>query len=324
MFDEQYAYATARIKAIEKNLLSETQLERLLSAQSVPEAFKVLQDTFLAPYLSAHERTHLGKALDASIGDAKKLIAAIAPDPELLNVLWLKYDFFNLHTVIKGKRMKLSDDEIVDMCFSSGTFTPQTLVEKYNTDALSSLDPLLGEAAKKAQDAEQIYNIDIAMNVYYFAAARRIAQEKNDPFLTAYVTLLIDLFNLKTALRALSLAESDIAGVWIEGGQFSRKDLETKEKIVELFPRIGGHALWTQALKEYEETGDYSLIEKTSDEYVASYLKEKSNDLFSAATLFAYFSAKKNNAQLISSIMTEKEAGLKEGEIRYIFRRLYV
>jgi hypothetical protein len=53
------------------------------------------------------------------------------------------------------------------------------------------------------------------------------------------------------------------------------------------------------------------------------FLKKKSLVPFSSASLFSYFKAQKNNAQIIGTILTAKQSGIKEKELRNILRQSY-
>jgi len=120
-----------------------------------------------------------------------------------------------------------------------------------------------------------------------------------------------------------SINKTGIKNIFITGGTIYKKDLEDKKNILEQYKKLGGEKVWDEAIKEFEKTGDFSLLERTADEYTLSYLKEKSADIMSPAPLFAYFSAKKNNAQTIRAVMVAKQAGLPERDLRIILRRLY-
>lgn len=316
----QYTYASARIKALESSLLNETQRERLFGAKTTSEAFTVLEDTFVAPYLTEHQNTPLGPALDAIIADTQKLLARIAPDPELLHILWLKYDFANLRAIIKGKRAHWSDEDILAQAFRAGAYEPEKLLAAYTDGKLAVYNSHLARAAEKADSAQHIFDIDLATNEFYFMAVKEVARRKKHGFVDDFIALLIDLFNVKTALRAAKLTDYDIPKLIIPGGRFRPEQLETEQQALEQLVHLGGEQYWKEAIAEYQETGDFSLIEKVSDELIMKFLKERSYSLFSPVPLFSYFTAMKQNVQFINGVIAEKEAGLSEGEIRHIFR----
>ena len=319
----EYIYAGTRAKAMEQNLLTENQLERLITAKSVKEAFSVLQDTFLAPYLSKHEETNITAALDKSILEAKKILSNIAPRPELLEILWIKYDFHNLKTIIKGKKADLSNEDILKKCFRAGVFTPEEMLKAFEEEHLDGLGHGFKQAAKKALESDKVFVIDVTMNEYYFKAITELTKISKDNFVKAFVTLQIDLFNTKAALRAQSIDELDSELIFVEGGTITLKELESTEKILITVLKIGGAKRWTKAIEEFQKTGNFNVLEKTADDYIVEFLKQKSSDTCSSAPLFAYFQAKKSNAQTIGAILVAKRSGMHEKELRTILRRLY-
>ncbi len=319
----KYIYSGSRAKALETRLLSDIQMERLLSSKELSETFKTLQDTFLAPYMAEHEKTNINKALDQSILEAKNILASISPEPELLNILWIKYDFYNLKTIIKGKKAGLSNEEIKEKCSHVSIHTPEKLLRAYDEKKLHLLSKYFSSAVEEAERAKEVFEIDMAMNFYYFEAIKEISSDYKDDFVSEYVSFLVDFFNLESSLRLLFLSKIGIKNIFITGGKIYKKDLGGQKNILEQYKKLGGEKVWNDAIKEFEKTGDFSLLERTADEYTLSYLKEKSADIMSPAPLFAYFSAKKNNAQTIRAIIVAKQAGLPERDLRIILRRLY-
>ncbi len=319
----KYIYSSARSKALEAELLTETQMELLLSSKDVSETFKVLQDTFVAPYLFEHEKSDINSALDASILDAKKTLSLIAPYPELLDILWIKYDFYNLKAIIKGKRAGFDDEKIKQKCVSVGKYSPLRLISAYNEKKLNLLNRYFYDAVESALSKKEVFEIDITMNIFYFKAIKEIALKFNDKFVNEYVSLLIDLFNLESALRISQLKDQNIKGVYIQGGRFKKKDLENERDILESYKRLGKESMWEPAIEMYKKTKDFTLLEKVGEEYLVSFLKEKSVDMMSPAPLFAYFAAKKNNAQTIHAIMVAKKSGMSERDLRIVLRKLY-
>ena len=161
------------------------------------------------------------------------------------------------------------------------------------------------------------------MNEYYFKAILELTKKSKDVFVKDFVTLQIDLFNTKAALRAQSIDELNPELIYVEGGTITLKELATTEKILTTVLKIGGEKRWTKAIEEFQKTGNFNILEKTADDYTVEFLKVKSGDTCSSAPLFAYFQAKKSNAQTIMAILVAKRSGMPEKELRTILRRLY-
>lgn len=318
-----YIYACTRAKVLEQKLLTENQLERLLSAKSTSEAFAALQDTYLSSYLTKHEDTDITEALDASIAQAKQTLASIAPFPEILDILWVKYDFHNLKTFIKGTKAGLSEDEILSKCFTVGTYAPAKLLTAFNEGKLGLIDTTFQKAVETATTSKKVFEIDTTMNLYYFVVIKELARLSKDAFVKEYVRLQVDLFNVKAALRALTLQEVSFADIYVQGGSIALNNLETEESILLQTKNIGGEKKWAEAIAVFKETRNYYPLEKIADDHIGEFLKEKNIDVFTSAPLFSYFHAQKNNAQTIGAIIAAKQSNMPEKELRKILRRLY-
>ncbi len=320
-----YTYAGSRAKTLENELLSENQMELLLSAKRLVEDQRILNETFVGPYIARSSTHDIPYILETVVTDAKDTLVSIAPEPELLSILWLKYDFYNLAAIIKGASKGLSSEEIESYCFSAGVYTPQYLIEKYHDNDLFRLNPFLGSGARDATTYTEVSDIDRVMNISYFKAINSIAQESGDHFLVLYVSLLIDFFNIQANLRALGHGSPKDApkAIRIQGGTLPRSALENEGALLDALHTLGPKEQWEEALEEYRQTGSYALIETAFDNYIASFVKDSSHSIFTIASLFSYFQAVKNNVQIIRTILVGKHTGLSEYEIRKTIRKRY-
>jgi V/A-type H+-transporting ATPase subunit C len=317
-----YMYAGTRAKTLERMLLSENQKELLMSAKSVDEVQKALYDTYLANFLSASNE-HIFRALSFSIDDAKQTLNTIAPNKRVLDVLWIKYDFHNLKTILKGRSRGLSEEEILEHCYKTGLVKPTKLINLLDEDKLNIVNDHLAIAKRQAEESTSMIAIDRAMAEGYFHAVYDIAVETNEPFVKKYAVLLIDLYNIKAALRAKHVDGLELVDVYVKGGSFRKDQLESKEKILSLLSNFGGEKRWTAAIEHLQKTGHYNRIEKLADDYVTNWLKEESLGVFTPASLFSFFHARKNNAQIVQAITTAKQTGMPEKELRAILRALH-
>ncbi len=321
--DNDYIYAGTLAKVLEKKLLTENQKELLVGAKSVSEMFKVLHNTYVAPFLSKEDPGSIMDALDKSIAQAKDSLKKMSPKPEYLDILWIKYDFYNLKAIVKGKKAGLLTEDIIDLCYNSGIYTPQEILRAFERKTLSFFHTNFEKASNEAMEATEIFNIDRIMSRYYFESICDISKESKDPFVKEFVTLLIDLYNIKASLRVPLIPGLEEKHVFIEGGTFKQEDLVTKEgSLKQLRKRFGGKGHWSKILEDFNGES-YIALEKELDLYEMDFLREKSLVPFSSASLFSYFKAQKNNAQIIGTILTAKRASMKEKDLRAILRSSY-
>lgn len=320
-----YLYAGARIKALENNLLTENQMEVLLSAKSYDEAIHNLHETFLGLYLAQNRDTPLPYILEMVVSDAKSLLKSIAPKPDLLNILWLKYDFYNLAAIVKGFQKGLEPEKIEALCFKSGIYKPINLIEAYKNKNLQRYNSLFKRSVDKAESVNEVSEVDRIMNMAYFESAKEIAVESEDQFLNDYVKLIIDFFNIQANLRALSHGTPGKSPrpIYVQGGTVPKTRLDDRDSLLRAIGRIGPANLWEDAIREYRETGSYALIETTFDNRIKTFIREKGNETFSIASLYSYFQAIKNNVQIVRTILVGKHSELPEHELRKTVRTRY-
>lgn len=324
----RYIYAGARLKARENENLNETQADKLISAPDINLAWQALDDTFIGPYLDQESSSKpdghiLKKSLDQSIIDTKKTLITISPDPDLLEILWVKYDFHNLRVILRGHAVGMSLEKMEGLSSSLGTYEFKKLKKIYDDRRLALLDPYLQKAVLATENFTDASTIGLAVNKFYFDKIKFMASQSKYEFIKTFVALLIDTFNLQTALREKTIRKNGQSeSSFIIGGRFSPKDLETEDLILNQFPKLGGETLWQEALNHYQETGHHTLIRKTAENYINSFLEAESKLGFTPAKLFYYFNARKRDIQAIQIIINGKMAGLKEGEIRESLRQL--
>ncbi len=324
MNNDAYIYANSRIAALESELLSASQLERMMGAKTADEAFLALNNTFLAPYIAGGSCKDLPRMLRKSVSATKRLITQIVPDADALAVLWLRYDFYNLKVIVKGRKAGLSKEEILEHCFHAGVYMPEKMVDAVERDAVHNLLPALGRAYEKAQAAREVYEIDFAMNSGYFAAARAIATTAKELFVRAYVTRIIDLFNLSTQLRLLmTLSEIDRDELFVVGGSFTMRAIATKEAILERYATMGAEAIWREAIATFDKTQNFAVLQKAADDALVQFVKEHATNTFSIVPVFSYFLAHRNNTQIVRTIIAAKESAMSEVELRRLLRKLY-
>ncbi|MFP4022356.1 MAG: V-type ATPase subunit [Candidatus Paceibacterota bacterium] len=320
-----YIYAGSKVKALEKNLLTHNQVDVLLTAKSYEEALQNLHDTFVGPYLVQNKENKIPYILEVIIADTKKLIMSMAPEPELLKILWLKYDFYNLAAIIKGFRMGLSNEDLKDRCFIIGNYPPLEMIESYQNKTLGKMEFVFKKSADEATSVNEISDIDRIMNIAYLKTAKQIANESNNNFINEYVKFLIDFFNIQANLRALSYGQvgESPRPVYVYGGTVPKSATDNKETLLASISKLGSAHLWEEAVKDYKETGSYAMIETAFDNRINSFVKEKSMEIFSIASLFAYFRAVNNNVHIIRTILVGKRSELPEYELRKTIRQRY-
>ena len=322
MANSEYIYAGTSSYALQQKLLSETQRELLLGTHSHQEFLEALQGTFFGTYLTS-AKGDVEKALRNVLTDAKKALIALSPEPDLLDIMWHKYDFYNLRVMLKrGEDGNGTDNG--DILFPMGTYSLETLSKVVQTGSFSSLNSHLAAAVKDAKKNTKV-SMSAVMDRHYLLYAVQKADEVGNPFLSKYIALLVDLYNLRSRLRAAAGSEDGVAtGVeHVSGGTIPPHNLDRTDDILARLSKFGGDALWKDAIEAYKDRGDFTLIDKTADDYTMKWLKGQTVDLHSPAPLFGYLANVKENVQFIRAVGIAKYVGLSEKLLRDMVRKSF-
>ena len=102
--DTDYLAVSAWLHAMETRLLTPEKVERLLEAASETEARKLLTECGYAEALPLEE------ALREHRETLYKELAAAVPDPRLIELFQLKYDYHNIKAILKAERRGISPE----------------------------------------------------------------------------------------------------------------------------------------------------------------------------------------------------------------------
>ena len=314
-FDEAYVYAGTAAYTMLTKLLSDAERERILGAEDATALVEVLKETHFGTAIAGTE--NLDEALQKASMHAKYELNMLTPNPHLLNVLWLRYDFYNLSVLLKRSAGEYDPAEEENMVpFGTRSFgVLEKAVQTGNGGALHSTLNAAFQKAPKNADALEDY-----MEVKYLAAALAEAESADSPFAVQYVRLLTNLYTILSGLRAharghmpVHVPESDVA----------QKDMASADKLMEILSRFGFSKHWGSTIERYRESGNFSELDKAADEYVMKWLKRQAITLGSPAPLFAYWHVLRENVQLIRAAMTAKKVGMDEKTLREIIRTSY-
>ena len=110
--DTDYLTISTRIRAMENKLLTRERMERMLEAHTDDEAVKVLSE---CGYGELTELTHT--ALDALLAQARaalyRELRSAVPDPGLVEVFQMKYDYHNAKVLLKAQAVGAEADRLL-------------------------------------------------------------------------------------------------------------------------------------------------------------------------------------------------------------------
>lgn len=344
----QFAYAAARVRALEPKLLNMTEVERMLGAKTAQEAYKILNDLDYATHVGDIDKVeNFQEVITAGLADSKKVLDEICPEPRILDILFLRYDFHNIKTILKGQLSEKSDEEILAQLLPLGRVDAETMLNFVLDKESVSLplpeiyvDTMKGwmkiaktTAAKHSNDPRLL---DVVIDQAFFSLLYDIAALTKNAFVKKFVEQMIDLHNLKTFARIKLLHQENffvetntVDMLFAKGGnipmhKFTGNLEMDNSSLAHVFKGSPYAEVASKGFEAFEKFKSFVYLEKYADEFLMHLAKTSRYCPFGPESLMAYFFAKQNNAQIIRMIMVGKLNNLSENALRERLHELYV
>ncbi len=224
---DDFAYLNARIRVRRSQLLHEGFFSEALKL-SFPEMVKVLGETIYGPDLTGDNLADVDRAvlvhLNRTVGDLPRLVAGEAH--EAVNLILMRSDLANLKTILRGKRVGWSAEEILGH-LGAGTI-PRAfyglLAEAADAAALAQLLPLqhpLARALRRAVAASrEPLELEIVLDQGFYSAMLRRSRELDQPYLAHFIIFEIDALNLAAGLKLSTMGFTEqLQRFFLPGGQ---------------------------------------------------------------------------------------------------------
>ena len=214
--DTDYLAVSAWLHAMETRLLTPEKVERLLEAASETEARKLLTECGYAEALPLEE------ALREHRETLYKELAAAVPDPRLIELFQLKYDYHNIKAILKAERRGISPEAFL---LPGGRYDAAQLQSEWQQEHMFQVSDTARRAAQEAAALlreNDPQGADLRLDAACYDEMRTLAEEMKSNFLQGYVRQLIDAANLRTAVRASRSGSSEVLPrALLEGGSVS-------------------------------------------------------------------------------------------------------
>lgn len=327
-----YAYAVARVKAMETRLLVQGQFDRMIGASSAEEALKVLSETDYAASVAELEDVHgFESFLSEELRYNYDLLIKFSPTPELIGMLALRYDIHNLKVLFKSKFLGVQTDLLIPI----GAYELVKLENAVSEDDYRFLDEKIRRAAESVTEDFMVNRdpqvIDLVLDRVLYDHLITEAREKQSVFLEGLFLREVDLINLKTLIRVkrMGLGRDFLKKALLPKGTLSPDRLtamieEPLESFVSMLAISDYAELVNEGVREWSEKGSASLLEKLSDNYITAYLRQGKWVPFGIEPLVGYIWAKEIEIKNIRIVMVGKINKLPAEAIRERIRDVYV
>lgn len=341
-----YAYANARIKAMKSQLLERSFYEQLLRAKNVIEVVVALERTVYGKDI--HEGVlSLGGAPGVEEGLRRNIVATFhkllilteGRVKELVKILLGRWDVHNLKTIIRGKHIGATDEEIFSSLVPAGELHEATLTELISQPDLRSVIDLLAtwgisysrpltQSLKEFTQTLSLSRLELSLDRFYYEHAfQKLRDRSLDSALVREVlSREIDLINIMTLLRLVreEVSPEEIKSFFISGGKELSEGLflslaqeKDIDEIIFSLEKVSYGRSLSQGWQIFLKTGAFSAIERSMEEQVI----RKSIRLFRAdplsiAVIIGYIWAKFNEVVNLRIIVRGKEVAMPEERIK--------
>ena len=322
--DTDYLSISARIRAMENRLLTRERMDRMIDARDTGEAMKVLSEC------GYPEGGSLEGVLARARAETFREMEGAAPDPRLVEIFQLKYDYHNAKVLLKARAMNVAAERLL---LPGGRYDPKTLLEGWQREDLRGCSEAFRKAMAQAQsvlaETRDPQQADLVLDRACYGEMTQLAKELNSPFLQGYVRLSVDVANLRAAVRVHRMGKEGefLRQVLLPGGSVSEQAVasargETLSEVFRSGPLAQAAELGGKVARP--EGGALTAFEKACDDAVTAYLASGRMVPFGEQTVVGYLYAKESEFTAIRTIFAGRAAGLDGDTIRARLRETYV
>lgn len=319
---QDYTYAVARIRFKETKLLSDADLDALLSAKTNEAAMRLLRDKGWGNNADCH----LDELLNIEEKKLWDFIGETVEDRSVLNFLLVPNDFHNLKVAVKCITRDQKPDGLM---IGNAVVQPEKLFEAVKMRTYDELPDFLRETAKEAmttllQTADgQLCDIiiDKACMEYVY----RLGKDSDNEIIRLYCELFVASADIKIAVRCARTQKKP---------DFIRRalapcDTLDLEKLTVAAVEGYDAVLSYLATTKYSAAGEaiaasMSAFEKWCDDYLTDVMKPQKWEPFGIGPIVAYIIARQNEFKAVRMIFSAKQNQLSDDVIKERLRGMYV
>lgn len=319
--DRDYLALTAMLRAREAKMLDRDRMDRMLSASSYADAAKLLTDCGYED-MSAMDAKGVDEVLNAHRVAVYDEIVNMSPQPELVDIFRLKYDYHNAKVAVKAKGMGTDGTHLYS---GIGRVSGEAIAQAIEEDAYGALPPVLAKAVREAvvvlAKTGNPQQAEFLLDEAYFAELGAIADKVAGSYLKGYVKLQIDAANLRTVVRTVRMNRGVdfLTQALISGGNLSPEAMiqaaGSGDSLAALFTATTlqeAAQLGAEAMKG----GSMTKFELSCDNAVTAYLASAKLISFGSEPVAEYLAMVETEITAIRMILSGRLAGIEPSVIR--------
>lgn len=317
-----YPYAVARIRVLEKNLITKQTYNQMAEAKSIEDCLRTLTEV---GYNATENPREFETVLSQEMEKTYNVLRDLVPEEKFVDVFLYKNDYHNLKVLLKEEVSGISGEKYF---IDGGTISVETLKKALTNRSYTELPKIMGDSIAEAFDfyhkTQNGQTIDIVLDKGAFKQMKETAVKSNNAFIQGYVTKLCDLTNLKSFLRIRNMKKPFEAflNVFVNGGAIGT-DLFAQAFQSETAAQSFKATAYSQVCEEGMPKG-FTVFEKLCDDYMMNFIKSAKYMPLTLEPLVAYLYAKESEVKTVRIIMTSKINHIDVDVIKERVREAYV
>ncbi len=320
--ENEYLFASVRVRLAEKYLISESKLRSAAAAKGTEET-----EAIIASLPSSGDTPE--KKLTNSLASAFEFAEEITPEPNIVLFLRYVYDCCNIKSALKCyfRGIECPEDE---MLFSFGSIPCDKVKKMPEKHDFSSLPRNMSEAAEEAFDAYVKTNnpqlIDTILDRACFTDMLQAAEDSGESFAVELVKMKIDLTNIMMACRTMKMgsvfASELLRASLISGGNIPESEFkaESTEKLAEIL-RETPYSSLSELISGNHSSAE---LERACDNIYMQRIKSTKTLSFGAPLICAYLVASEYQVKNLRILLAGKRALQSSEKITERLRLSYV
>ena len=328
--DKQYLYSIGRVRELEKGLLNEANLVRILEAD---EPLAVLRSIAFFKAAEDHEHSeHLHEAFRLERKHNRRLLKELVIDSPLEEVFLLPYDVDTIKLFLKGTLAGNSDVKNLDV--EEGLFSKSELLDAVFNGVAGRIPSKILEAMDAAAEHFAVHSqfavVDALLDRSLRALQLEIARREKNNFLIDYLQRLSDIRNISLVIRRKHhrLNREGMEELLYESGTlapsfFARVYDGGWESLTAAFKSTDYARLLTQALSDTNQAAFLPMLDAACDGFLLEDLKRTKYMNAGIAPLLAFYLAREHELKLVRMLLAGKAFNVPQEQLRLRTREIY-
>lgn len=328
--DKGYIYSIGRVKELEKGLLVEANLDRVLEAEDPLSVLRSIGFFKAADEYEEHES--LDEIFLRERTYNRKQLHELVADSALEDIFLLPYDIRNIKLFLKGKLA--SNTVIKEHPVEEGKFRKSEIVEaiydELPTDIPSSVMDDVASITEEFQTAQNFAIVDYRLDRRLRVLQLEIAREAKSHFVVDYIQRLSDVQNITTTIRRKThlLGRESLSETLLDTGMLTVSFFEGIydsgwESVATAFkPTVYGK-LVGKALEQAEQHDFFPLLDFWCSSYLLEFLRKTRQICFGIEPVLTFYLAREHELKIVRAILNGKRFNYPLERLKTRMKDLY-